>query len=226
MAKETIRIGLDQAPPIPLHTSFSGPAFGGYEVELVEQLASTLDLDILYSEAPWPELLRKLEAGDIDAICSAATITTERQQYLRFSAPYLSFHLALVCREDHLITTDHLREHPVGVRIDTTAEEYLLSKLYQPPAFRSDSNDELYNLLLNGVIHGIIDDSPIAQGYIELHPELSIAAMLPGPAHEYAMAFNPNRSDLSDKIDSALQQLQEAGFLHQLQEKWFGRTPL
>lgn len=226
MTKELIRIGLDQAPPIPLHTSLYGGDFKGFEVDMLAQLADHLALEIVYSEAPWPVLFDQLEKGTIDAICSAATVTLEHRPPVVFGIPYLTFQLALVCRQDHLLTLDQLHEHPIGVRTESTAEQFLTEQLQQAPAFSSNSNDELYNLLLNGNIHGIIDDSPIAYGFLQEHQELAISTLLKDTQSQYAIAFVATRAALAEKVNTALQQLQESGFLRQLQEKWFGKEPL
>ncbi|MGD9973258.1 MAG: transporter substrate-binding domain-containing protein, partial [Desulfatirhabdiaceae bacterium] len=48
---------------------------------------------------PWPEVLKKAREKEIDLITCAA-ITPERESYLLFSKPYLSFPLVIISRKD------------------------------------------------------------------------------------------------------------------------------
>lgn len=223
MSIQVLTIGLDQAAPIPLHTAYGSASFEGFEVDLLQKIAADLYLDISYTVAPWEDLLQMCQEGSIDAICSAVTVTADRKQGLAFSEPYLYFHLCSVCRKDHLLSLEQLHEHPVGVRSGTTAEAYLTEQLGLSPALRSGSNDELYNQLLNGFIHAVIEDSPIAHGYIEAHPELTIADTLPDSAAQYAIAFCKNDLASVEKINSALTHLKQTGYVNSLQLKWFGK---
>jgi len=226
MTKPTIRIGLDQAAPIPLHTTYSSALFEGFEVDLLQQLAVDLHFDISYTVAQWDELLSQLDKGSLDAVCSAVTVTEERKKHLHFSHPYLQFHLCVVCRKDHLLSVPQLHEHPVGVRAGTTAEYYLVNELHHPPTVSSHSNDDLYNLLLNGIIHAVVEDSPIAQGYINKHRELAITSLLPGSLSEYAIAFNSHKKVLQQQINDTLLRMDREGYLQALRQKWFGDEKL
>lgn len=226
MSIQVLTIGLDEAAPIPLHSAYASTSFEGFEVDLLQKIAADLYLDISYTVAPWDNLLQMCQEGSIDAICSAVTVTADRKQRLIFSEPYLYFHLCSVCRKDHLLSLEQLHEHPVGVRSGTTAEEYLIDHLGLSPALRSGSNDDLYNQLLNGFIHAVIEDTPIAHGYIKAHPELTIADTFPDSAAHYGIAFCKNDLASVDKINSALKQLKQTGFVHTLQQKWFNNEPL
>jgi ABC-type amino acid transport substrate-binding protein len=226
MSLQVLTIGLDEAAPLPLHTAYASTSFEGFEVDLLQKIAADLYLDISYTVAPWDKLLQMCHEGSIDAICSAVTVTADRKQRLAFSEPYLYLHLCSVCRKDHLLSLEQLHEHPVGVRRGTTAEEWLIDHLGLSPALRSDSNDDLYNQLLNGFIHAVIEDSPIAYGYTKAHPELTIVDIFPDSAAHYAIAFCKKDLASVEKINSALKQLKQGGSLHTLQEKWFGYEPL
>lgn len=125
MKENTLRVGLDYAAPIPLHTDISSDKFEGFEVDLVNQIAKELGLKLQHSVALWKEIINDLINGEIDAICSAATVTDERKKTVTFSTPYLNFHLCVVCHTDEILKSKELADKIVGVRASTEAEEYL-----------------------------------------------------------------------------------------------------
>ena len=71
-----LRIGIDDAPPVPMQigTPESGD-FHGYEVDLLQKLAERLDFTIQYRRVLWSALVGELSSGNLDLVCSAATVT-------------------------------------------------------------------------------------------------------------------------------------------------------
>lgn len=60
----------------------------GYDSDVANILAGAMGVKLRYVEIPFPELLDALEAGKIDAIISAMTITPKRNMRAVFVGPY------------------------------------------------------------------------------------------------------------------------------------------
>ena len=160
MQKE-LRVGLDFSAPIPLHTDISTGVFEGFEVDLIKELSGRLDVKLIYEVSLWKDILQKLQQGQLDIICSAVTITTERRSFLAFSIPYLTFRVCAVSRkENNIHSISEFHQKRIGVRKATEAEKYANTK--EANITLSDTNEELYQLLKKGKIDLVIDDSPIA----------------------------------------------------------------
>jgi ABC-type amino acid transport substrate-binding protein len=100
-----------------------------------------------------------MKNGMLDAVCSAATITPDRAREVDFCRPHLEISLVVVKRQD-----ESLRDAfngRIGVRSGTTAESFAAKRAPGCIAKRSESNDELYELLGSGEIDAVIDDSPM-----------------------------------------------------------------
>lgn len=67
-----------------------------YILTMMEQLG--LEVEIM-ADLPWPRVLEMARAGDIDLIPCAAK-TADREGFLSFSSPYLSFPLVILSRKD------------------------------------------------------------------------------------------------------------------------------
>ncbi len=85
-----LTIGVDASAPPPLHSDPDAPDFDGFEVNLTKAIAERLGLSVKYKSALWSECISNLQAGRIDMICTAATITESRKKVVDFSLPYLN----------------------------------------------------------------------------------------------------------------------------------------
>jgi ABC-type amino acid transport substrate-binding protein len=111
-----LRVGFDHAPPIPMQMGSPETGdFKGYEVSLRNELSSRPGVSLAYTRAFWSFIVEELSAGDLDLVCSAATVTEERAEQVDFCSPHLEIALSLVAREDSFQTAD-LQTARVGIR--------------------------------------------------------------------------------------------------------------
>lgn len=103
----------------------------GLSVDYMHHLEKLLNVTFEFvSPRPWSEMLQEARAGRIDAL-SALTETEERAGYLDFTAPYLSFPMVIVTREDVTFIADmvQLNNKKVGV-VSAYAAAELIRKNY------------------------------------------------------------------------------------------------
>ena len=144
MAIRTIRVGIDDAPPAPMQLGNPDAGdFRGYEVDLLEEIGRRVGFQLNFRRALWSVIIRELMAGDVDLVCSAATVTREREREVDFCAPHLRVVLAVVKR-DGIAGDTAIKGLRVGVRRGTTAEAYAKQYGTPKPALVSESNEELY----------------------------------------------------------------------------------
>lgn len=222
MAGRTIRVGIDDAPPAPMQ--LGNPDIGdfrGYEVDLLEEIGRRAGFGLSYRRAVWSVIVSELVAGDVDLVCSAATITSEREREVDFCIPHLNLALAVVKRDG--ITADRtINGLRLGVRRGTTAEAYARRHGAAEPALVSEYNEELYASLAAGELDAVIDDSPIAQWFSHSVPGLQFAGVLPGTEAAYAIMVRKGNNKLLAEINRALEEMENDGTRQSLLSKWFG----
>ena len=163
MANRTIRVGIDDAPPAPMQLGNPDAGdFRGYEVDLLEEIGRRVGFRLSFRRALWSVIIHELKAGEVDLVCSAATVTPEREREVDFCVPHLRLALAVVKR-DGIARDTAIKGLRVGVRRGTTAEAYAKQYGTPEPALVSESNEELYASLAAGELDAIIDDSAIAR---------------------------------------------------------------
>ncbi|MGM0502877.1 MAG: transporter substrate-binding domain-containing diguanylate cyclase, partial [Bacillota bacterium] len=123
---EVIKVGSDKNWPPFAYTVGEQPF--GLSVDLINELAERLDIEIEYVHGTWNELLNKLKQGEIDILPSAYK-TESRQQFALFTAPYYNSRTVFVTRNDatEISNIEQLYGKVVAVPKGWAYEEYLRS---------------------------------------------------------------------------------------------------
>ena len=225
--KRILKIGLDSAAPFPLHSDYNSSLFEGFEVDLMRAVAEIMDLDLHYEVSLWQNILEKLYKGELDMICSAVTMTSSRQMILEFSKPYLKFQLCAVINEgDKFTELSDFKNKRIGIRTATEAEKYVMSQFPGNPTHHAETNNELYEKLIARKIDVLIDDSPIAGGFLHKHPALEKSMFMPGTDSQYAIAMKKGDLALKKEINKTLEKLTENGTYADIYQKWFSQIIL
>jgi ABC-type amino acid transport substrate-binding protein len=225
--KRILKIGLDSAAPFPLHSDYNSGVFEGFEVDLMKAIADIMDLELHYEVSLWQNILEKLYKGELDMICSAVTMTPSRKMILEFSKPYLQFQLCAVTNVgDSLSSISDFKAKRIGIRIATEAEKYVMAQFPGNLTHHAETNNELYQKLLAGKIDVLIDDSPIAGGFLNHNPKLQMSMFMPGTESQYAIAMKKGDLALKEEINHTIELLEANGTFNEIHHKWFASIRL
>lgn len=195
--------------------------FRGYEVDLLREIGRRVGFELSFRRAVWSVIVPELVAGDVDLVCSAATVTKEREREVDFCSPHLSLTLAVVKRDG--ITGDtSINNLRLGVRRGSTAEAYAKHHGAAKPTQISESNEKLYASLAAGELDAVIDDSPIAKYFSRFVAGLQFAGVLQGTEGAYAIMVRKGDNKLRAEINRALGNMEKDGTQQKLRFKWFG----
>lgn len=222
MADRTIRVGIDDAPPAPMQLgSPDTDDFGGYEVDLLKEIAQRAGFQLSFRRAFWSLTVSELLAGNVDLVCSAAPVTKERECEVDFCTPPLSLALAVVKRVG-IVGDTAIGGLWLGVRRGTTAEAYARKHGSAEPRQVSESNEKLYVSLAAGELDAVIGDSSIAKYSSIFVPGLQFTGVLPGTKAAYAIMVRKGNDKLRAKINRALKEMANDGSSERSLSKWFG----
>ncbi len=94
-----IRVSGPQAFP-PFQYFDEDGVFKGMASDYIFFIAEMVGLEVeVVKKQPWSEILKKIENKEIDMLTCAA-VTPEREAYLMYTKPYLSFPLIIISRKD------------------------------------------------------------------------------------------------------------------------------
>jgi glutamine transport system substrate-binding protein len=224
-AYRTIRVGIDDAPPAPMQLGSPDTGdFHGYEVDLLEEIARRVGFRLSFRRALWSVIVRELMAGDVDLVCSAATVTKEREREVDFCTPHLRLALAVVKRAGIKGGTA-IRGLQLGVRRGTTAEAYARQHGDLEPVQISESNEKLYAALAAGELDAIIDDSPIAKYFSQCVAGLQFGGVLQGTEAAYGIMVRKGNNKLRAEINRALGDMEKDRTQQAFFSRWFCDGP-
>jgi ABC-type amino acid transport substrate-binding protein len=227
VSKKVLKVGLDSAAPFPMHSDYNSEKFEGFEVDLLKAVTDHLDLEVEYEVSLWQNILERLFKGELDLICSAVTVTSSRKHILEFTEPYLHFRLCAVIHEDtSLKSPKEFKNKTIGVRTATEAERYVYAHFPDCNIVHADTNKELYRKLLAKKIDLLVDDSPIAGGFLGKNKRLKIGLHLQNTDSHYAIAMKKGDLSLKKQFNEALGLLASNGTYQTIYDKWFAGSTL
>jgi ABC-type amino acid transport substrate-binding protein len=216
--RSALRVGVDAAPPPPLCYGVPGdPEFKGFEVDLMHALAERMERPLTFHASLWTELLERLQADQLDLICTAATITPERERQFLFSAPYLRTRLAVISRRDDAVVGLTGFSGRVGVREGTPAEAYAVDCGLRPLRFHF--NEEVYRALEERTLDAVVDDLPIGAWFARQSAALQLAS-LDGTDAQYGLVIRRDAPDLKATVDRAMCSAIIEGTYTKLYQRW------
>lgn len=220
--KKVLKVGLDSAAPFPMHSDYNSENFEGFEVDLLKAITDHLGLEIQYEVSLWSTILEQLFKGELDLICSAVTVTPSRRHILEFTNPYLHFRLcAVVNQDDDLKGINDFKNKTIGIRESTEAERYVHTNFPGNNMVHAETNKDLYRKLQTGKIDLLIDDSPIAGGFLQKNKKLKVGMYLPGTDSQYAIAMKKGDVQLKEQFNEVLSLLKGNGVYQTIYKKWF-----
>lgn len=213
-----LTVGTDLPYP-PFEFRDEGGELTGFDVEIMDEIASRIGLETEYVDSPFDTIFTDLANGQFDVVISGATITPEREQEVNFSEPYFNSLQALVAADDSGIASfDDLGEgDSVSVQTGTTGEIWAEENL-QPNGVEIRAFPEyppVYNALEAGQVDAVVYDESSAIPETFNRPGLEVVDTV-DTGEAYGIAVDPNNADLLDAVNEALQGMIEDGTYDQI----------
>jgi polar amino acid transport system substrate-binding protein len=222
---------LSAYPDPPFEIMKDGVATG-FDIELMRAVCGRLSLELrplAFTGEDFNDIFAGLAQGTCDVVISGTTITPERAAIVRFSRPYLEFNQGIAVNRRltaRVRSIADLRGLTAGIQKGNTSDivaRHLLAQgdiaaiQYYPYHGIGTALDDLEA----GRIGLVIKLFPVISWLIRERPGLAIAMQI--PTHErLGIAYAPERADLCDAVDAAIEALRENGEFANLQSAWPG----
>ena len=218
---DSVRVATDATwPPFEM-ISDETQELVGFDIDLMNAVAKKAGFEIDYINISFDPLLAGMAQCQYDAAISALTITPDREQVFAFSDPYFAAGQIVVVRIDNMEITgpDTLTGKVVGVLMDSTGD-LEAQKIDGAIIQRYDDIGMAFQDLMNGQIESVIVDNPLALGTVGEYPELLKTAGEIFTDEYYGIAVCKTNSELVERINTALAELIDEGYIDQLTETW------
>jgi polar amino acid transport system substrate-binding protein len=193
----------------------------GFDIDLMNEIAKKAGFEFEWVNVPFDSVLAGLSECQYDVAIAAIGINEDRKKSMLFSDPYLDSGMIVVV---NAATTDingleDLKGKTVAAQLGTTGEmaaQEIENVNYKP----YDSYELVFLDLANKGIDAVIADNPLALGYIAANPDKLKAVGEVFNGEQYGLAICNKNTDLQTKINKALQELIDAGYIAELSTKY------
>ena len=193
----------------------------GFDIDLMKAVAKKAGFEVEFKNTPFDSVLAGISTCQFDAAISAITITPDRAKSMSFSNPYVNAGQIVTVAADNtsINGAKDLVGKKVAVQLGTTGEEEA-KKIESVTVKPFDTADLAFQELMNGQVDGVIVDAPTTQVYIDRNKDKikTVGGMFTD--EKYGIAVCKKNTELVNKINAALAELEKDGTIKSLTEKW------
>ena len=227
-----------------------GDKFAGIDVEIAEKIAEKLGMTLEIQDVDFGAIIDGVATGKYDMGMAGLTVTEERKQSVNFSITYATGIQVIIVNDgseiaslDDIFVFDdngdpiELKNDKikVGVQQDTTGDIYSSSDVtgwgfndvtedgttLTDRVVRYKTGAEAVEALKTGKVDMVIIDNEPAKSFVEANTGIHI---LEGDneyaVEDYAICVAKENTELLEKIDAALKELQDDGTVQAIVDKY------
>jgi polar amino acid transport system substrate-binding protein len=210
----------------PPFESVEGGDEVGFDVDLIEEMASRLGLEVEWVTADFDTIFTAVAGGEFDAVAAASTITEEREQVVDFSEPYYNSRQALVVNTDETPdiagVADIGEGDIIGVQRGTTGRDWAEDNLVpQGAEIRTfQGAPAAFQDLTAGGVTAVVNDEPSSAEIITDLPGLEVVEAI-DTDEKYGFAFSPENPELTDAMNQVLAEVIADGTYQEIFQRYF-----
>ena len=213
-------------PPFEDFDKTSDIGFKGFDVDIVDAIATQLDLKVEIKDSDFNALKSglALNTKQCDLVASAMTITPEREAVMGFSDGYYDSEQSLLVPADSSIASiDDLDGVKVGVQKGTTGEAYANENAAGADIVVFPSDGEMYAAIKAGQVEALLQDLPVNidhQNDPKAAGEFKVVETY-DTGESYGLAVKKDNTSLIDAVNEALSTMRDDGDYQKIYDTYF-----
>ena len=197
----------------------------GYDVEVAQNIAQRLGVEVNFAESEWDGLLAGLDSGRYDIMFNGVDIDEARSEKYDFSIPYAYNRTAVIVSGDNdsIQSMEDLNGKSTANTLNSTYAN--VAESYGAEVTGVDDFIQTIELLNSGRIDATLNAEVSYYDYMAQHPDANIKIACIDPATTQVaipMRKGEETAALRAEIDQALSEMAEDGTLTELSMKYFG----
>ncbi|MER5857436.1 transporter substrate-binding domain-containing protein [Streptomyces sp. NPDC059688] len=199
----------------------------GFDVSLIDLVAKDLGVKQQILDTPFENFKTGafLNSGQCDLAAAGMTITAERKKNVDFSDPYFEATQAVLVDKSsgvNSLADVKAKGKKLGAQAQTTGEDYVKSKGYDPISF--ESSDAVLNGLRTGQVQAVVIDYPVVQGWLKDKANADKFKVVDNlkTGEQYGFTVKKGNTALRDAINKAIKNAKADGTYKKLYEQWIG----
>jgi polar amino acid transport system substrate-binding protein len=211
----------------PLNMTTKDGRIIGLDIDLANFIADSLGVRLRKEKMLFKDLLPALEAGKVDMVISAVTITAERNTRVAFVGPYYISGkgvLTSVATLASITEPDDLdkKEFKITALAGSTSERFV--KIQMPKAVYkpADDYDAGVQMVIDGTVDAMIADHPICVISVARYPQHDLFTIVSPFTYEpIGIALPAGDPLFVNLVDNLLGSVEGSGALENATRYWF-----
>lgn len=225
--KETITIGIDDKFA-PMGFRDKDNEIVGFDIDYARAAAEEMGVEVKFQPIDWSTKETELMSGRIDLIWNGYTITDERKEKVLFTKPYLAnSQVVMTLADSELENLSDLAGEKVGIQALSSALDALnANPVSEEIGELSEYKDNVLALtdLKNKRTVAVVIDEVAGNYYASLEEGTFKILDEHLAPEEYGVGVKKGNEELLEKLQAALDALNENGKAEEISVKWFGEN--
>ena len=203
----------------PPYEYYEGDEIVGIDVEIAQAIGEKLGMEVTVEDMEFDALIPALASNKVDIVAAGMTVTPEREKSVNFTDSYATAAQVIIVKQgSDIASSEDLEGKILGVQLGTTGDG-LASEIEGAQVERFNKYFEAVQSVLQGKIDAVVIDSAPAKAFAEKDENLVILDEALS-SEDYAMAINKDNTELLDKVNAAIAELDEEGTLDEIIDKY------
>ncbi|HWO97149.1 MAG TPA: amino acid ABC transporter substrate-binding protein [Bacillus sp. (in: firmicutes)] len=224
-ADNTLVIGIDDKFA-PMGFRDENNEIVGFDIDYAKAAAEKMGTEVKFQPIDWKTKESELSSGRIDLIWNGYTITDERKKKVLFTKPYLkNAQVVVTLADSNLTKLADLEGKVVGLQSLSSAADALnadpiKSKIKTVTEF--SDNVSALNDLKSGRLDAVVIDEIVINYYMTKEKDTFKVLDESLAPEEYGVGVKKGNEELLEKLQKALDEMNEDGTAAEISKKWFG----
>ncbi|MEK4229048.1 amino acid ABC transporter substrate-binding protein [Solibacillus sp. FSL H8-0538] len=225
--KDTIIIGIDDKFA-PLGFRDEKNEIVGFDIDYARAAAEHMGVEVTFQPIDWKTKETELSSGRIDLIWNGYTITDERKEKVLFTKPYLENSQVVMTLKDSTLTSlSDLAGTEIGVQALSSAVDALnANPIHSEVKKVIEFSDNVLALtdLKTGRVQAVIIDEVVGEYYMTQEQDTFKILDESLAPEQYGIGVKKGNEALLEKLQAALDKMNEDGTAAEISKKWFGEN--
>ena len=192
----------------------------GIDADIAAAIADKLGMKLEITDMEFDSLIPALQSDTIDVALAGMTVTPDRQENVDFSDFYAKGVQVIIVKDgSDIASPDDLEGKSIGVQTGTTGDIYCTDDYGQENVKQFNNGPLAVAALVNGQIDCVVIDQEPAKNYVAANSGLKILDTAYAD-EDYAIAIKKGNTELLDKVNGALKELQDDGTVQSIVDKY------
>lgn len=227
--KDVIVIGVDDKFA-PMGFRDEKNELTGFDIEYAKAAAEHMGMEAKFQPIDWKTKETELSSGRIDLIWNGYTITDERKGKVLFTKPYLkNAQVVATLTDSDIAQLNDLSNKKVGLQALSSAADALIANPIESEIKSvSEYADNVLALsdLKAGRVDAVIIDEVVIDYYMSKEEGVFKVLDESLAPEEYGVGVKKGNEELLEKLQGALDKMNEDGSAAEISTKWFGEDKL